>query len=214
MEDGRTVVAGAGSEQLPEARIACLEKTILNATRRSTVKGLAAGLTAFAFAGGEELLTPRQARAAGRPFQILAPDQAATLDALGDRLAFGAAENGLSHFVDLMVSVPFQNALLLVRYLGVQPPYAGFYTGGLAALEAFSQATYGAPFTQVSDAQRDGLITTISASQPDGWAGPPAPLFYFAVRSDAVDVVYGTVQGFANLGVPYMAHIEPPRIPA
>ena len=29
-------------------------------------------------------------------------------------------------------------------------------------------------------------------------------------RSDAVDVVYGTPEGFAKLGVPYMPHIMPP----
>jgi hypothetical protein len=31
------------------------------------------------------------------------------------------------------------------------------------------------------------------------------------VRSDAVDVVYGTPAGFEALGVPYMEHIMPPR---
>ena len=29
-------------------------------------------------------------------------------------------------------------------------------------------------------------------------------------RPDAIDVVYGTKAGFEQLGVPYMAHIEPP----
>jgi len=32
------------------------------------------------------------------------------------------------------------------------------------------------------------------------------------VRSDAVDVVYGTVEGFERLGVPYMPHILPPDL--
>jgi hypothetical protein len=46
---------------------------------------------------------------------------------------------------------------------------------------------------------------------PAGWRGPSAPLFYFALRSDAVDVVYGTIEGFRKLNVPYMPHIVPPR---
>jgi hypothetical protein len=31
------------------------------------------------------------------------------------------------------------------------------------------------------------------------------------LRSDAVDVVYGTVEGYESLGIPYMAHIAPDR---
>ena len=30
------------------------------------------------------------------------------------------------------------------------------------------------------------------------------------LRSDAVDVVYGTEGGFEELGIPYLAHIRPP----
>ena len=44
----------------------------------------------------------------------------------------------------------------------------------------------------------------------DAWSGPAAGLVYFVLRSDAVDVVYGTPAGFERLGVPYMAHILPP----
>lgn len=181
-------------------------------TRRSTIKGAAASVATYAFLGSAEMLTPQQARAAKLPFFTLQPDQVATLEALGDRLALGAAELGLAHFVDVMITLPFQDALLVVRYLGIQPPYATFYAEGLSSLEAYSLATYDLPFTRLTDAQRDSIITTISSSSPAGWVGAPAPMFYLAVRSDAVDVVYGTVDGFAKLGIPYMAHIEPPRI--
>jgi hypothetical protein len=34
---------------------------------------------------------------------------------------------------------------------------------------------------------------------------------YFLLRTDAVDVVYGTMEGYAQLGVPYMPHIAPAR---
>jgi len=45
----------------------------------------------------------------------------------------------------------------------------------------------------------------------DGWQGPPGPFIYFVTRSDAVDVVYGTVEGYESLGIPYMAHIAPEK---
>ncbi len=56
------------------------------------------------------------------------------------------------------------------------------------------------------------FITVMMQKNPDGWTNaPPAPLFYFALRSDAIDVTYGTMAGFERLDIPYMAHIEPAR---
>jgi hypothetical protein len=45
----------------------------------------------------------------------------------------------------------------------------------------------------------------------DGWQGPTGPFVYLILRSDAVDVVYGTVEGYAALGIPYMPHIVPEK---
>ena len=41
------------------------------------------------------------------------------------------------------------------------------------------------------------------------WKGPPQGAVFGAFRTDGVDVVYGTVEGFERLNVPYMAHIMP-----
>ena len=41
------------------------------------------------------------------------------------------------------------------------------------------------------------------------WTTPTPNLFYFVSRSDAVDVVYGTIKGFHKLDIPYLAHIRP-----
>jgi hypothetical protein len=41
--------------------------------------------------------------------------------------------------------------------------------------------------------------------------GFPIFLFYLCFRSDTVDVVYGTPEGFKKLNVPYMEHIMPPE---
>jgi hypothetical protein len=53
------------------------------------------------------------------------------------------------------------------------------------------------------------LVREISGTVPAEWSGPPAPLFYFVTRNDAVDVFYGTREGFATLEIPYMPHILP-----
>jgi len=53
-------------------------------------------------------------------------------------------------------------------------------------------------------------VATVAQGSPKAWIGPPAALFYFVLRNDALDVVYGTEAGFAKLGIPYMAHIAPP----
>ena len=37
------------------------------------------------------------------------------------------------------------------------------------------------------------------------------PMAYAVLRADAVDVVYGTMEGYQALGIPYMAHIAPDR---
>ncbi len=166
---------------------------------------------AFAFVEGGELLSPRAARAAGLRFRTLTEAQAATLAAFGDALAPGAAEAGIAHFIDHQISIPTEAALLTLRYLDVPPPYAPYYEGIAAAVEAASQATYGKPFAALSGADQEALIGAIATGTASGWFGVPSPLAYFIVRADAVDVVYGTVEGFEALGIPYMPHIVPPR---
>jgi hypothetical protein len=100
--------------------------------------------------------------------------------------------------------------MLMIKYLGVPAPFNEFYQGGLRAADASARAAHGKPFAQLSKEQAAGLVTRMAGGQIEGWQGPPAGLFYFVLRNDAVDVVYGTKAGFEQLGVPYMAHIEPP----
>jgi hypothetical protein len=45
----------------------------------------------------------------------------------------------------------------------------------------------------------------------EGWSGRPAALVYAVLRADAVDVVYGTMEGYEALGIPYMPHIPPEK---
>lgn len=178
--------------------------------RRTLLKSAAFGLFAFTVGGAEMLITPAEARTRKAALTVLSADEAALLEAFGEALVPGARAAGIAHFVDANLARPHHASLLTARYLDVLPPHDAFYRSGLAALEAASRAMLGAPFADVSAAAAKPLIAGMLPGTIKPWAGPPPPLFYLAVRSDAADLVYGTPAAFARMQVPYMAHIEPP----
>jgi Gluconate 2-dehydrogenase subunit 3 len=143
------------------------------------------------------------------PLKVLTPDERAALEALGDTLLPGAKDAGLAQYVDQQLSVPAGEALLMARAVGVMPPYANFYRAGLAGLEAASQKAHGAKFAALPQEKRNDFVEQFRQKAPEGSSGPPSPFFYFVSRADAVDVFYGTVEGFERLGIPYMPHIAP-----
>jgi hypothetical protein len=178
--------------------------------RRAFVKGAATGALAFMVGGVEVLLTPGAARAQGVPFRTFTADQAAALDALGETLVPGARKAGISHFVDQQVSIPAEEALLEARILNVRPPYANFYRAALGAVDRASQAlNNGRGFAQLSEAEQRSLVDAMRQNKVEGWQGLAGGFVYLLLRSDAVDVVYGTMEGYAALGIPYMPHIAP-----
>ena len=178
--------------------------------RRMVLKGAALGALAYTVGGAEVLLSPSEALAQGIPLKVLSPDERAALEALGETLLPGAKDAGLAHYVDQQLSVPPGEALLIARAVGVMPPYANFYRAGLASLDAASQKVHGAKFAALPQEKRNELVEQFRQKNPEGWsAPPPSPFFYFVSRADAVDVYYGTVEGFERLGVPYMPHISP-----
>jgi hypothetical protein len=179
--------------------------------RRTILRGAGIGSLVFLMGGREVVLTAKEARAAGVPFRTLTSQQVSTIEALGDTLLPGAAEAGIAHFIDQQISAPPREALLTLRYLDVAPPFASFYRDGIAALDIASKIHYGKAFGQLDRDAREQIVRRMINGAPAGWHGPPAPFFYFALRSDAVDVVYGTIEGFRKLNVPYMPHIVPPR---
>jgi len=176
--------------------------------RRDFIVGGA--LLTFTLAGCEKKMTPAQARAAAVPFLTLDASTVAVLDAFGDILLPGSSAAGLSHYIDHQLSGNAADSMLMIKYLGIPAPFTGFYKSGLRATDALAHAVYGKTFPGLSNEQASALVTKMSGGQVEGWQGPPAGLFYFVLRNDAVDVVYGTRAGFEQLGVPYMAHIEPP----
>ena len=122
------------------------------------------------------------------------------------------AQAGISHFVDQQLSIPHGEALLEARILNVRPPYANFYRAALAALNGASERLNGGrAFAQLSETEQRSLVDNMRQNKVEGWQGPAGPFVYLVLRSDAVDVVYGTMEGYEMLGIPYQAHIVPEK---
>jgi Gluconate 2-dehydrogenase subunit 3 len=180
--------------------------------RRAFMKGAAIGTLVFTVSGVEVMLTPRQAHAQNVPLRTLSAEHAAILDAVGETLVPSAKAAGITNFVDQQLSIPAEEALLEARIMNVRPPYANFYRAALSAINGASQAKYGGrDFAQLTADEQHDFVDLMRQNKLDNWKGPGAPFVYFLLRTDAVDVVYGTMDGYAQLGVPYQAHIAPTK---
>ena len=180
--------------------------------RRAVLQGAVIGALAFTVDGVATLLTPRQAHAQRVALRTLQPAEATTLGAVGEALVPGARAAGIVEFVDQQISIAPADALLEARILNVRPPFANFYRAALGGIERASRARHdGQDFAALDGAAQHALIDALRQNKLDGWQGPAAPFVYFVLRTDAVDVVYGTMDGYAALGVPYMPHIAPTR---
>lgn len=164
----------------------------------------------FALPTGMALLTPGQARAGNVPLRRLTAEQAQSLDELGEAILPGAAAAGLTHFIDHQLAADPNDALLVAKYFQVKLPYADFYAAGVQAAEGLARAQSGSGIHQLSAPQMQSLLTAMCNPETAVPGGFPLFLFYMCLRSDAVDVVYGTPAGFKKLNIPYMQHIMPP----
>jgi hypothetical protein len=174
--------------------------------RRVFLKGAGMGMLAFTVGGANVMMTPGEARAQGVPFRLLKAHEAETIEALGEALVPGAKQAGVAHFIDQQVSVPPGEALLEARQLNVRPPFIDFYRAAIAAVD------YGGRrFPAFSPDDQHAFIDAMRQNKIDGWQGPPGSFVYLVLRNDALDVVYGTMEGYEALGVPYMPHIAPDR---
>ena len=179
--------------------------------RRVFLKGAGMGMLAFTVGGVEALMTPGQARAEGVPFRLLNASEAETLEALGETLVTGARRAGVAHFIDQQVSVPPGEALLEARQLNVKPPYINFYRAVIGAVDRASLARSTRRFAALAAGEQHDFVDAMRQNKIDCWQGPPGAFAYLVLRSDALDVVYGTMEGYESLGVPYMAHIAPEK---
>jgi hypothetical protein len=155
------------------------------------------------------LLSPREARARQAVFTELSPSEQRTLEALGEILLPGSAIAGLAHFVDHQIAAPHGDCLLMARALDIPAPIARFYRAALGAVDLAAQHAFSVAFPDAAPAQRQLLVEQMALSDPSGWQGPPAPFVFYLLRSDAIDVCYGTPDAYARLGVPYMPHLLP-----
>ena len=173
--------------------------------RRDFLTGMGGGLIAIATGSADSA----ESQSAKAPFRYLSEDECRTLEALGDTLLPGAAEAGLARYVDDQLGR--ETPLLFLRYTDYVGSSVDFYKQGLQSLDREAQTRYSQRFIALEGKKKSALVRDLSQKSPPGWIGPPAPLFYFVTRNDAVDVYYGTQQGFEKLGMPYMAMIAPPK---
>jgi hypothetical protein len=184
-----------------------------NVTRRTFVeKALQSSVLALSFTvpTGTLLLTPGEARARDIPFRKLDAALARDLAKLGETIVPGATTAGLTHFLDHQLAGDPNDALLIARYFQVALPYSNFYGAGVKTANAMAKKTAGKETASLNATEMVTLVKSMSV--PDTVVdGFPAFLFYMCLRSDAVDVVYGTPEGFKKLNIPYMQHIMPPE---
>jgi hypothetical protein len=185
--------------------------TLANVDRRKFVKGATVGALVFTIDGTEMMLTPGEARARNAPFRLLDAHQGETLEALGETLVPGARDAGIAHFIDQQLSVPPFEALLQARIFNIRPPFADFYRGIIAAVDDGSRKIFRRNFAELAAPDRREFVDRLRQNKIDGWTGRPGGLVYGVLRADAVDVVYGTVEGYEALGIPYMPHISPEK---
>lgn len=181
----------------------------MSISRRNFIRQSGLAFT-FTVAGRAMLLTPREAYAGDIPFSVLNREEVDTLEAICEHLLSGARENGVAHFVDSQLSLDPADSMLFIKCFELEQPFPDFYRSALAEISRVSETVYGKSIVELDQAGAVSLIESLRDGNVPGWTGPP-PLVYHALRNDAVDVVYGTMEGFADLGIPYLAHIEPPE---
>ncbi len=169
-------------------------------SRRDLLKQMGTGFIAVTVSTAFGEMTPQEARAKRIAFRHFSDFEARTLEVFGDTLLPGSGQAGIAHFVDDQLGR--ENPMLLLKYLDYNGSYVEFYKMGLQSLNGFNAERFKKPFEEITEKQRVELVREISSKNPASWKGPPAPLFYFVVRNDAVDAFYGTPEGFEKLSYP------------
>ena len=165
--------------------------------RHLMARSTAAGF--FMVAGQWLWLTRQEAAAKAFEPQVLTIDQCQALANLADALVPGAAAAGFAAYIDLQLQAG-DASLLIGKYLGVDiTAQTGFYQSAADNVIALTNDT----------TSHQKLVAGMASDNLTKWVGPPASYVLFVLRADALDVTYGTPEGFDALGIPYMAHIMP-----
>src|ERR1700675_1021915 len=187
------------------------QTTMASIGRRGFVKGATLGALAVTVAGAEVFMAAGEARARGVPFRLLDAHQGETLEALGETLVPQAREAGIAHFIDQQLSVPPHESLLQARIFNFRPPFAEFYRTAITAVDEGGRKLFGRDFAKLEPANAREFVHLMRQNKVEGWTGRAGALVYAVLRADAVDVVYGTMEGYEALGMPYMPHIPPEK---
>jgi hypothetical protein len=131
------------------------------------------------------------------------------LEAVAEAFVPGSVKAGVADFVAAMLDSPTPN--LFYGYLGFPQPPREFYAASLNAVAAFVKARTGKAVGALSVEDLQKVLVTLLAPEVKGWNGPPPILVYLTLRNDAIDVMYSDEAAYDKLGLPYMAHIAPPR---
>ena len=185
----------------------------MQVNRRQFVKAGAGGAAltlAFNVGGAVLMLTPEEARAKGVKIKRLSQHETTMLEKLAEAMVPGSVAAGVAHFVDHQLGVAPDDCMLIAKYFPVPQPFTAWYKRGLAAAETFARSKLNNKLAALTAREMHQLVGEIGrpGTQVDGF---DLSLFYVCLRSDAVDVVYGTPKGFEKLDIPYMAHIMPPE---
>ena len=167
-----------------------------------TRRGLIAStlITASYLILGERVtLTPAQAAELEFTPEVLTHAELGAIEAVAERLVPGAVDAGIAPYLDAQLRAG-KHSLLIGKYLGVDiSNQMGFYQSLGSNLQKALQ----------TDLSTAAVISALWSDTQPGWEGPPASYMLFVLRADALDVTYGTADGFEALGIPYMAHIMP-----
>ena len=175
--------------------------------RRALIKGAGLSVLAFSVGGAEVLLSPRAAHAQNIPFRTLTPEQSA----LGRWRDFGSWRQAGRISISLISSCRPHGEALLERAFSTCGRLMQFLSRGARRVDKTSQAKNGDKNSQLTPTERHDFVDLMRQNKIEGWQGPAGPFVYLIMRSDAVDVVYGTMEGYAALGIPYMPHIAPEK---
>ncbi len=141
---------------------------------------------------------------ANPPAIAITPAQWSLIEALAEAIVPGSRSAGLIAFLQRQLANPPEQALLMVRYLGLPVTPIAFYQG---LAEQLSAAQDGSATVDAYALQAQMATDSVA-----NWQGLPASLYHFVLRSDGCDVVYGTPAGSKLLGLDYLAHIAPPEV--
>jgi gluconate 2-dehydrogenase gamma chain len=123
-------------------------------------------------------------------------ENAATVAAFAERLMPGAPgkpgalDAGVLNYIDLALA-------------GAYADLQDFYRRGLASLDAYCQKTQKAPFTRLSAAQQDEVLTALDTGKATDFTWPTAQAFFNTMRVHTIegmfaDPVYGGNKDFAG----------------